>query len=324
MNSRSKILSLIIVSFILAALSLGACAGQAPKEMSESVYAPEPAEYYDEEVSTEDEARFLSGKSTLARYDDAQEGERLVIKDADLSIVVSDPSSSLDEIAKLADDMGGFVVTANLFHTETSDGVRVPEGMITIRVPAERLNEALAEIKAQSDRDPISESISSQDVTQDYVDLQSRLRNLEAAEEKLIQIMEEARKTEDVLSVYNELVRVQEEIELIKGRMKYLEQSAALSSISTHLLADEAVQPLTIGGWEPVGVAKSAVQALINALKFLVNAGLWVLIFVLPIVLILFVVIFLPIRWLVRRVRKPKTEHDSNDSPRAEAVKQED
>jgi hypothetical protein len=324
MKNRSKFLSLIIVSFILAALSLGACAGQAPTQMAESVYAPEPVEYYDEEVSTEEQARFLSGKSTLARYDDAQEGERLVIKDADLSIVVSDPSSSLDEIAKLADDMGGFVVTANLFHTEISDGVRVPEGRITIRVPAERLNEALAEIKAQSDRDPISESISSQDVTQDYVDLQSRLRNLEAAEEKLIQIMDEARKTEDVLAVYNELVRVQEEIEIIKGRMKYLEQSAALSSISTHLLADEAVQPLTIGGWEPVGVAKSAVQALINALKFLVNAGLWVLIFVLPIVLILFVVIFLPIRWLVRRVRKPKSEHDSNDSPKAEAGKQED
>ena len=324
MNGRLKFLSLIIVSFILAALSLGACAGQAPNEMAESAYAPEPAGYYDEEVSTEQEARFLSDKSTLARYDDAQEGERLVIKDADLSIVVSDPSSSLDEIAKLADDMGGFVVTANLFHTETSDGVRVPEGRITIRVPAERLNEALAEIKAQSDRDPISESISSQDVTREYVDLQSRLRNLEAAEEKLIQIMEEARKTEDVLAVYNELVRVQEEIELIKGQMKYLEQSAALSSISTHLLADEAVQPLTIGGWEPVGVAKSAVQALINALKFLVNAGLWVLIFVLPIVLILFVVIFLPIRWLVRRVRKPKSGHDSNDSPKAEAVKQED
>ena len=143
-------------------------------------------------------------------------------------------------------------------------------------------------------------------MTQDYVDLQSRLRNLEAAEQKLIAIMDEASNTEDVLSVYNELVRVQEEIEVIKGRINYFERSARMSLISTELVADEAVQPLTIGGWEPVGVAKDAVQALINALKFLVNAGIWILIFVVPVVLILFVVVFLPVRWIVRRRRGRK------------------
>jgi len=218
--------------------------------------------------------------------------------------------------------MGGFVVSANLYQRTTSDGISVPEGTIVVRVPAERLNETIEMIKGQSDREPLRESISSEDVTQDYVDLQSRLRNLEAAEEKLIAIMDEASKTEDVLSVYNELVRVQEEIEVIKGRINYYEQSARMSLISTELVADEAVQPLTIGGWEPVGVAKDAVQALINALKFLVNAGIWVLIFVLPVVLILFVVVYLPVRWIVRKTRGRK-DKSGNQQPEEPACKEE-
>jgi Flp pilus assembly protein TadB len=196
--------------------------------------------------------------------------------------------------------MGGFVVNADLSYSQTEGGVEVPRATITIRVPAERLDEALGRIESESSRAPLNKTINSQDVTKDYTDLQSRLRNLQAAEAQLTKIMEDAKRTEDVLSVYQELTRVRGDIEVIKGQIQYYEQSARLSSISTEILANEAVQPLTIGSWQPGGVAKNAIQALISATKFLVNAGIWLVLFVLPVaVLILLPLVF--VIWLVRR-----------------------
>jgi len=302
MKTNIHIRALAILSGLtVLILFLGACASPALMGEQESGYAPAPDEVA-EEMRAEQET--VSRNASLASYDEVDTTERLVIQDANLAIVVSDPSSILDEIAIMAEEMGGYVVSATLYQTETSDGVQIMEGRITVRVPAESLNEALETIKGHSDQDPLSENISSEDVTREYVDLQSRLRNLEVAEVKLVEIMNDANRTEDVLAVYNELVEVQGEIEVTKGRIQYFEQAAALSSITTEIVADEAVQPLTIGGWEPGGVVKSAIQGLINALKFLVNAGIWILIFVFPIALILFVVVFLPVRWLVRRLRR--------------------
>jgi hypothetical protein len=126
------------------------------------------------------------------------------------------------------------------------------------------------------------------------------LRNLESAEEQLTAIMEQAWETEDVLTVYNRLVEVQEQIEIIKGQMKYYEQSAALSAISVNIQANEAVQPLKIGNWQPVGVAKRAIQALINTLEFLVNVLIWIVLYILPVGLIL----FFPVRWIWKGAQK--------------------
>jgi len=226
-----------------------------------------------------------------------------VIKNASSTIVVDDPAKSLDAIARMAEEMGGFVVTANLYHNQLEGGIEVPGATITIRVPAERFDDAIMRIREESDREPLNENINSQDVTGDYTDLQSRLRNLEAAEAQLTEIMESATKTEDVLSVYNELVRVREQIEVIKGQIKYYEQSAALSAISVELRANESVQPLTIGSWEPQGVAKQAVRALINTLKALATVVIWLIILVAPVLLVLFIVFGIPLILIVRAIR---------------------
>ena len=258
--------------------------------------------------------------SSLPSYSDEESGgsqtiERMVIRNADLSIVVEDPSGMMDDISRLAADMGGYVVSSNLSQVETDRGVEVPRARITIRVPAENLDQALEDIKAGAGR-ILSESVSGQDVTREYTDLQSRLRHLENTERKLTEIMDEARDTEDVLQVYNRLVNVQEEIEMVKGQMQYFEQSARLSSISVTIQANEAVQPLEIGGWQPVGVAKNALQALINTLQFLGDVAIWVGLFVLPVLLIL----YFPVRYgwkglkRVFRFGKKKGEEPEQES----------
>lgn len=241
--------------------------------------------------------------------------QRIVIKNGNLVILVVDPAKSMATISKMAEEMGGYVVSANLDQAQLESGAEVPHATIAIRVPAERLDEAMARIKGETTRPIIKETVDSQDVTSEYTDLQSRLRNLENAEEQLTQIMDQATKTEDVLSVYNQLVSVQEQIEVLKGQIKYYDESARLSAISTELRANETVQPLTVGGWQPAGIAKGALQALINTLKFVASAIIVIVLYVLPVVLVLFVVFFLPVYLIWRAVRRRRASRKVASSP---------
>jgi len=204
------------------------------------------------------------------------------------------------------------VVSSNLYRVQTDSGQEIPEASIMVRVPAESLDQALDEIKSGAGQ-VLRENVSGQDVTQEYTDLASRLRNLERAEEQLVEILEASYSTDDVLSVYNRLVDIREQIEVIKGQMQYYEQSAALSSISVDIQANEAVQPLKIGNWQPVGVAKKAIQALINTVKVLANALIWIGLYILPVALVL----FFPIRWIWRGLKKLNQRRKEKKSEQA-------
>jgi len=272
--------------FLIAgiALLLAACAARSEEY---SMEMPVVEEVYVERVASS-EGYGQSADFAASAPPSPATVERLVIKNASLSIAVDDPEASMDRISALADELGGYVVSAYMYQTTLESGAKVPHASVSLRIPAERLDEVLQTIKAETTQPVLSENIDSQDVTADYVDLSSRLTNLEAAEKQLQQIMEDAVRTEDVLDVFSRLTSVREQIEVIRGQMKYYEEAAALSMVSVELVANEAVQPLTIGGWQPVGVAKSAVQALINTVKWLANAGIWIAIFVLPVALLIF------------------------------------
>jgi len=302
MHTKKLPLSRIYTIIILLPIMVGACApvssGVLSEQRASAPMASRDAVAMGEAVSIE------VADNLYALQSNAPDPERIVIKDADITIVVENPPDVLDDIVRMAEDMGGYVVSANLYQSRLDNGQEVPRGSITIRVPAARLNDALDLIESASDREPLSKNISSQDVTREYTDLQSRLRNLEEAEAQLREIMASANKTEDVLAVYNQLVQVREQIEVIKGQIHYYEQSAALSAISVELLADEAVQPLTIGGWQPIDVAKDAIQSLINALKFVAIALIWIVLFILPVVILLALIFLVPLTLVVKVMRK--------------------
>jgi cysteinyl-tRNA synthetase len=235
--------------------------------------------------------------------------ERLVIRNANLSILVAEPADVMDDIMKMANSMGGFVVDSNLYQTTTAAGLQVPQAQVTVRVPADQLDAALTQIKAHV-KDPINdilfENVTGQDVTQEYTDLNSRLRNLEDAAEQLRSILDEAIRTEDVLAVYNELRNVNEQIEVLKGQIQYYEQSARLSSISVTIQALASVQPINIGGWEPQGVAKEALQSLIRAYQTIADGAIWLVVFCLPIALPVGIVGFFVIRGIRKMNKKRK------------------
>lgn len=292
----------LIIITILGAFLLSACAS--PAAMPQAERGTSGDAFFEEAPPAEPSA--IDSDSAF-NSDLGTTGERIVIMNASLELVVDAPDESMENISRLAEEMGGFVVSANLFKTRTSDGQEVPQASITIRVPAERLEEALSRIEAESDRLPLSKNVQSQDITSEYTDLQSRLKNLEAAEAQLLEIMESANRTEDVLNVFDQLTRVRGEIEVTKGQMQYYEESARLSAISVELIPNEVVQPITIGGWEPVGVIKDALQSLIGALQGLVNVLIWITLFVLPILIIVGIPLYIIIR-VIRSWRRRRRE----------------
>lgn len=235
--------------------------------------------------------------------------QRLVIKNASLEIVVDSPSQALQTISDMAQQMNGFVVSSSSFKTTDSEGVEVPQAKITLRVPADKLDQALAKIHSlvkNADQDIRNENVTGQDVTEDYIDLNSRLTNLQAAEKQLQTILDNATKTEDVLSVFQQLTNIQQQIEVTTGKIKFYEQSAALSAIDVSILASASIAPIQIAGWQPLGIARDAVQALVEIGKFLVGAVIWIVIVVVPIGLVIYLPFRLIRRWL-RRNRKPRT-----------------
>ncbi len=304
--------------FVALALVLAACGVKAAATAAPVYALPAPEAGVADEQShapampTPAADLYGTGSRTNANSTAAQ--DRLVIMNVNLSIVVADPQTKLDAISKMASNLGGFVVSMNMSQVYTQSGDTAPQGSISIRVPAEKLDTTLAQIKADA-VDVQSENRSGEDVTAQYVDLQSQLKNLEQAEQDLLVIMDDAKnnpgndsttKTQDVLNVYNQVVSVRGQIEQIKGQMKYYEQSAAYSLIDVTLVAEKTIKPIEIGGWKPQGVARDAVQALVKFLQGFVNFVIYLALLVLPILIVVFGPIALIIWGIIALVRRSK------------------
>jgi hypothetical protein len=308
MKNRQAFAFILLIA--VGALLMSACAGSASySEPAYDMAAEAPMEeadfFYEEEMSANTAG--AAPQISDATYVEGQAIQRIVLMNADLAIVVPDPVASMDAITAMAQEMGGFVVDSNLRQVQLDSGLEVPSGNVTVRVPAERLEEALDTIEGMA-TEVQSKNVSGQDVTREYTDLQSRLRNLENAEAQLTEILDNAQNTDDVLDVYNQLTYIREQIEVIKGQIRYYDEAAALSAVSVRLTADEAVQPLQIGGWQPAGVAKDAVEALVKTMRFFGDAAIWIVIYLLPVLIVLaipVVVALFVIRAFIRR-RKAK------------------
>lgn len=293
---KHRIGSLFVITIVLMALA--ACGGRAAQSVSEEYYAGDAAVEYAESAPApmlvEESLAYDTGSANQLPAGQ----ERLIIRTGDMTIVVTDTEEALARIAEMAESGGGWVVSSNVYQSTAT----AKTGNIQIRVPAAGFQSVLDAIAGLA-VEVTSLSTSGEDVTEEYVDLDARLGNLEATAARLRNFLDEAKTVEEALAVNQELSRVEGEIESLKGRMQYLEQSSAFSSISVNLTPDELAQPIQVGTWRPTGVAKEALESLIAALQWLANAAIWFIIFVLPVLLII-AIPFVLLIWLIRRLRK--------------------
>jgi tellurite resistance-related uncharacterized protein len=317
----------MIPTLILAVLLLTACASAAAPSPSYDAVSPSMNLAGGVAPSAPAEQKSLAPSVSVEEYQavsnspgftTAQAQERIVIQNADLAIVVKDPQAKMLEIGALAKRLGGFVVSSNMSQISIGNNLKVPDGSISIRVPAENLDSALTEIKANT-IEIQSENRSGEDVTDRYVDLQSQLKAKEAAAAKLYEIMEQTQKADETLMIFNQLTQVQSEIEVLKGQIKYYEQASALSAISVRLIAEETIQPIVIAGWHPQGVASDAIQSLINFFQGFASFLIWLVIFIIPVAAVIIVMLALLwrlLRWFWRKVFPRKTPPPA--TPKAE------
>ena len=200
--------------------------------------------------------------------------ERMIVRTGDISLVVDDVVDARDEIAQIAVRFDGYVVSSRISGEEQD-----MRGYISIRVPDDRFDQALAELRGLAVR-VTSESTSSRDVTEEYIDLESRLKNAEATESQYLALLEKAEDVEDILRIYDSLSRVRSEIEQIKGRMQYLERTSSMSLISVNLKPVATAKPLVRAGWSALEALKSAIRGIVIFGQWLGTIAIWVIIFI--------------------------------------------
>jgi len=228
---------------------------------------------------------------------DSGASNRLVIKTGTINMVVKDIKSSVKSIIQHVKDKGGWVVSSSVTEKE-----KVPLGNVTVRIPSEVFDETMDYSKALAEKVSY-EGTQGRDVTEEYVDLQSRLRNLEATETQLLNIMERSGTIPDVLAAQKELTKIRGQIEQTKGKIQYLERSAEMATITINLALSEDLLPIPPAEkWRPKYVLLRAWHSVLGSLRgisyFLIWIGVYSLIWV-PLGIIV---------WKLKRFWKRKKE----------------
>lgn len=293
----------LIVLLLVAAIVVG-CGGM---DVSEA-----PAT---EEESAWSGAAPGAPAADVVPQDDTSVGavDRMIIYTGELSLVVRDTEISMRDAVSLTESVGGYLssATSNTY----GDGLR--RISLTLRVPAEAFNETMDGLR-QLAMEITQDSVASEDVTQEYVDLESRLAALEVKADRLEELMEEAEDTEAVLAVYEELSETQIQIEETKGRMRYLERRSAMATITVSLTPDALAQPVEVAGWRPKGTVRRALEALIRAFQFLVDALIWIVLVVVPIAGFIGLLVYLLIRLLQALFGRRRRKQEAPPSPEPE------
>ena len=203
------------------------------QQVAEALDAPAPAEATAASSASGNQLLAMSAPSLDQVQASVSAQNRIIVRTVSMGLVVNSISSTVDRIGGVAREFGGWVVS--------SDRGSIHYGQVSIRVPAQAVDDAVKRIRALA-LSVDSESSTSRDVTDEYVDSNSRLRSLRATEESLLNLLAQAEDVENALRVQRELTELQAEIESLLGRIKFLEQTAAFSLVNVDLtLAPQAM-----------------------------------------------------------------------------------
>ncbi len=211
------------------------------------------------------------------------ESSRKIIKDGDITLEVDSVQGALSRVGALAAGAGGYVLKTS---TDFGDGRRA-QATVTMAVPSLRFEETLERIRGIGE--VMSESSTGSDVSQEYVDLQSEIANLEATQARVRSFLDQATTVEEALRVNARLTEIEGQISQRKGRLQFLEQRAAFSTITVTLVQvppdatpTPTATPTPRPAWNPQETAGDAIQTLTIVLQGLATAAIWLAIVFVP------------------------------------------
>ena len=300
-----------IVAFLSVLVVLAACTATTADEfqtISGNIGGSEA-----ETTTTAASATTIPGESDFAAEERGVVGtpsvsDRKVIYDGQMQLEAADTRAAFDRIVALVQGSGGFVAATSIGDTYERD--EQPTISITLRLPADNLTATLSQIRAVADR-VVTESLQSQDVTDEFVDIEAQLRNLKALETELLALLAELRDNNNadpskLLQVFDQIRATRGEIEQLEGRRQMLENLVSLATLQIGISPLPAAAPIVPNdpAWEPAAQAKAALRDLVAALQGLGDGLIRVGLYVLPI-LVIAVGPLLLISWFVwRRLRR--------------------
>jgi hypothetical protein len=211
---------------------------------------------------------------TPAMESDSTSTERMIVRTAEMQVIVTDVIRARDAITTLATTYGGFVVSSRI----SGEGEDI-YGWVSIRVTDDKLDQAMSDVRGASIR-VLSENTNSQDITEQYIDTGARLSNAESTEKEYLALLNKAEKVEDIVKIYSYLTQVREQIEQYKAQMQYMERTSSLSLLSVNLSPETTAKPLVKAGWKPLEILKSSLRGLVNFAQVLGTIALWLLVFI--------------------------------------------
>lgn len=204
-------------------------------------------------------------------YPPTETEERLVIEESSMSLVVQNVREATDKIIDQAKKIGGFMVSSSLTQPEEA-----PFATVIVRVPVEKFRETLDYFRSLAIK-VSSENILGTDVTAEYVDIEARLATLEKTKAKFESILDQATRVEDILKVQREIINLQDQIDRLKGRKEYLENTAKLAKITAYLSTDEYALPYAPAKlFRPKVIFKLAFRSLIRTLRDIATLIIWI------------------------------------------------
>jgi hypothetical protein len=317
MKARIKVAALIallalaLLSACVAPPAMEAPAAEAPA--AEEVYVEAPAEpeaAVPAEAETAKDTAAGSGTGVLANDapGDAADfaASHMIIKDGQIKLLVEDTDIAIDRATQVIGDLGGYIISSRVWYQPYADGENYKYATITIGIPVTQFERALSRLRGLSVK-VLDETASGQDVTNEYVDLQSQVTNLEATRDRIKSFLDQAQTVDEALRINQELSNVESQIEQIKGRMNYLQDRSAYSTITVNF---EPVLPEIIEApaptptpdvWKPGETFSNAKEAVTSAYQGIIDFLIWVFVVFVPIVAPPVLIVWALVKFFLRK-----------------------
>jgi len=316
MKSRSGLLMLLVV--VISMLALAACGGAAAPTRAPA--AVEPASM---EVPPPANDQFAQGAApvgkssvqeqsadgnapaplpTAAAYEIAnpsgdltviERSNRMIVKNGDMRLTVKDTDVAIDRTTQIIGDAGGYIVSSRVWYQDYY-GNNLKYATVTLGIPVQEFEKVLSKLRGLAIKVE-DETAAGDDVTDQYVDLQSQLTNLEATRARIQEFLKDAKTVDEALRINQELSNIEGQIEQIKGQMNYLNDRSAFSTITLNLEPEfpvltptPTVTPrptATPMPWNPgqtFGQARSTITVVYQGIG---NFLIWLAVVILPLVL---------------------------------------
>ncbi len=300
----------LLIMMLLTVLLFSGCSGSSSDQgrMAEVAPSEQPAmEAPDYDYASSDEEAGYKDETN-----DGTMPEQRLIRQGNLRVEVQDAIATGDDIRNYVRSIGGFVSDETQY-INMIDGREYYSLDMSVRMPEHRFDEALDFISELGKVD--YRYVNVIDVTEQYIDLEARLNNLKAEEERFVAIFDQAETVEDLLAVESELARLRGDIESLEGQFRYLQNRVSLATLSVNL-TEERIKTAELESFtfsetfQNMGV--SFTRGVYNFFLFLGNLFVG-LAYILPFALFLGLIAILAI-WILRMARKKRNDQRTQSS----------